>query len=263
MSIVKGLILVVFFIMLYKINVLKSENLKQKDYFIKTLSHDFRVATIAQLRGLEALDKISNFSQLQKELISEINKSCLYSLDLISMLQNIYKFENGEQVVKYDFFNLQKILNIVSKEIYPLLEEKKILLKINSVDFCYICGDENMLHKLILLLLTTAIDYSESNSEIIFISNTRDKKWKCSLIYKGKTMTEEECNRMFSLNTRFSTVGHGIKMHLCKKIVDFHKGKIFVKKISERHNSFTFNIPQYEKFNNSKPLIATSFKLCE
>ena len=36
-------------------------------------------------------------------------------------------------------------------------------------------------------------------------------------------------------------------MHLCKKIVDFHKGRIFVKKVSKNKNSFTFEIPQKEK----------------
>ena len=78
MSIVKGLIFIIFLIMFCIIFVLKRENIKQRDYFIKTLSHDFRVATLAQLRGIELLAKIKNYDTQQIEIIEELNKSCRY-----------------------------------------------------------------------------------------------------------------------------------------------------------------------------------------
>ena len=40
----------------------------QKKYFIQTLSHDLRVSTIAQIRGIELLQKI-----YQNELLASIN----------------------------------------------------------------------------------------------------------------------------------------------------------------------------------------------
>ena len=257
MSIVKGLILIVFFIMLYKINLLKKENIEQKDFFIRTLSHDFRVATIAQLRGLEILNKISQFDSRQMELLTEINNSCLYSLDMISMLQNTYDFEYGKQFLKLDFFRLQNVFDNVLKKTNQSLQEKNISLRFENISYQNIIGDESMVHKLILLLLLTAIDYSEANSIILMSSNLENEKWKFSLTYSGKTLTDEEIGRMFSLKTYYSTVGHGIKMHLCKKIVDFHKGRIYVKKVSKNINSFTFEIPQKEKREIWKsPLIA-------
>ena len=36
----------------------------------------------------------------QEELITDINESCKYSLDMINMLLNTYRYENGEQVFK-------------------------------------------------------------------------------------------------------------------------------------------------------------------
>ncbi len=39
-----------------------------------------------------------------------------------------------------------------------------------------------------------------------------------SITYSGNPLSEEECRRMFSNNPRFSTVGHGIKMYMCKKL---------------------------------------------
>ena len=85
----KGLILISFFVVLaFQNYFLRRENEKQKDFFIKTLSHDFRVATLAQLRGLEYLSKSANFEPENTELIAEITNSCQYSLEMISTLIN-------------------------------------------------------------------------------------------------------------------------------------------------------------------------------
>ena len=47
--------------------------IKERDYFINTLSHDLRVSTIAQIRGLDLLEKDSN----NNELLTEIKKLVL------------------------------------------------------------------------------------------------------------------------------------------------------------------------------------------
>lgn len=245
MSILKGLILIVFFaILLYKIFLLKKEKAKQYEYFIKTLSHDFRVATLAQLRGLELLSKSCDFDLHQMELFSEINNSCLYSLDMISMLQKTYLFENGEQVINYVNFSLQELFESVFTSIKEQVVEKNISLIYEFDKTIEISADKEMISKLIFNIITTALSYAESNSNILLISNKKNGIWKFTVTYQGKSLSQEECNRMFSTNTYFSTVGHGIKMYLSKKIVDFHKGKINVKNISKKLNSFTFQIMQ-------------------
>ena len=248
MSIAKGLILLIFLVMVFIIIVLKRENSRQKDFFIKTLSHDFRVATLAQLRGIEILSKSINFDIKQAELIDEIDKSCRYSLDMISMLMNAYLFEKGKQIVNFENFMLCEVLNTISKMIENQLKEKNIDLLFDLDNLQRITMDKDLTFKLILNLITTAINYAESNSIIKLNSKINNNLWEFGITYYGKSLSEEECGRMFSHKTHFSTVGHGIKMYFCKKIVDFHNGKIFVKNFSEKLNSFTFCIPQKQKF---------------
>ena len=248
MSIAKGLILLIFLVMVFIIIALKRENSKQKDYFIKTLSHDFRVAILAQLRGIEYLSKTKDFDDYQTELINEIDKSCRYSLDMISMLMNSYLFEKGEQVIYYENFILQEVVSSLIELVKPFLKEKNINLNLAIDKLLTIRADKNLMFKLILNLLTTAISYAEANSTITLASKMNKNICEFFVAYQGKSLSEAECERMFSNQTHFSTVGHGIKMHLCKKIVDFHKGKICVEKFSEKLNSFTFCIPQKQKF---------------
>jgi len=254
MSIVKGLILLILFAyFIYKYITQININTKQREYFIKTLSHDFRVAILAQIRGLEYLKKNLNSNIYCDDLIFEIHKSCNYSLDMISMLMDTYNYENGKQVLTYNNFLIRNELNEIIEKYNFMLKEKNIQIKIDLPKQFYIEADKLAINKLISLLFITAINYSESNS-LIQISLKKTKNClKFSLFYKGKKLSEEECRRMFLKDPRFSTVGHGIRMHLCKKIVDFHNGKIWVKSRSKNINSFNFNLPIKRSTTSVKP----------
>ena len=71
---------------------------RQKEYFIETLIHDLKVPTIAQLRGLELLQKgtFGIINNDQKEILNNITDSCQYILTMISMVLNTYRFENSK-----------------------------------------------------------------------------------------------------------------------------------------------------------------------
>ena len=60
--------------------------------------------------------------------------------------------------------------------------------------------------------------------EINLHTRQEDNSITFSIFYKGLPLTEEEYSRIFSEKHDYTTVGHGIKMQLCKKIIDFHSG---------------------------------------
>ena len=88
MSIVKDLCLVAMFLFLIiKYLLLYRDMLKQREYFVETLSHDLRVSTIAQIRGLELLEK--QLSQDRNEdLIREIRNTSKFSLSLVFIVKS-------------------------------------------------------------------------------------------------------------------------------------------------------------------------------
>ena len=91
--------------------------------------------------------------------------------------------------------------------------------------------------------MTTVTAYAKNNTKISIITNSDEKELYFRIFYKGKSLSEEECRRMFSRSPKYSTVGHGIRMHLCKKIIDFHKGRISVVNHSNQVNSFEIVLP--------------------
>lgn len=260
MSIVKDFLLIFLFIyIIYKYVILHQEFVKQREYFIKTLSHDLRVSTLAQIRGLEILQKNDLPKPLQ-DLLFDINNSCKYTFDMITMLLDTYRFENGEQVLNYETFNLSEIINDCIHKISNEAKDKNIDFCSNLKNFEAIYADKYGFRKIVSILIRTALYYSEQNNTILIEMQKKNDFTKFSIIYKGKSLSDEECRRMFSNNPRFSTVGHGIRMHLCKKIIDFHKGKIFVKNHSKDINSFTFIIPSKKEDHEYKTPILKEFQ---
>lgn len=261
MSIVKDLALIAMFLYLaIRYILLYRDMLKQREYFINTLSHDLRVSTIAQIRGLDLLQKDLSETDKNIELVQEINNSCKFTLEMMTMLVNIYKFENGDQILNFD---KSPIGNIVKKVIKSLEEEatqKSLRINYTIQENSTVYIDKQEIKKMIYLILSTVICNAQKNSSIDVLLSSENQKCRTKITYEGLSLTDEEYNRMFLKNTRFSTVGHGIKMHLCKKIIDFHKGHISYEKIEKNKNSFVFELPIYKQGHRLKSNFMNVYK---
>lgn len=244
MSIAKDLLFIILFIfiviILKKNASLKAELYNQREHFIKTLSHDLRVSTLAQIRGLNIL----RAQYQEEELFNDLDESCKYSLDMINILLNTYRYENGEQVLNYELFNFSEIVSLCTEKLTKDMQEKSVELKVSSDNPELIYADKAEIVKVLFYLLSTSLYYSNRNSKILVLIRQTQENLEFSITYLGKPLSEEECRRMFLNNPRFSTVGHGIKMYLCKKIIEFHRGQIYVNNCGDGFNSFVFTLPK-------------------
>lgn len=260
MSIVKDFlyifILLILFFLLKKNAALKSTLFNQRETFIQILSHDIRVSALAQIRGLELLDK----NNQDEELIKEINESAKYSLEMINMLLNTYQYENGKQILNYQKNVLLEIIEAKVQQLQKYANEKNIKFYYGKNLNKSICADKTELSKVFYYVISTAIFNSEKNNIIAISAKDYYSCMEISITYCGASLSEEECKRMFLNTPRFSTVGHGIKMYMCKKIIEFHGGKISVKNLKDRINVFTFTIPKRECFPLAKSSMITTLE---
>lgn len=247
MSMIEGCHFVyIFFVLIVcfsiKFKQLNAEIAKQKEYFIKTLGHDFRVSVIAQIRGLEIIQKTIGLYPEQSFLINEINNSCKYTLDMINMLIKIYGLENNDIKLKYENINIYKTLNEIFGEYIQELNDKNITINYNIKNM-FVNADKEYLKKAIKILIFTAIQHTKQNTSLIVSAFEHGKDSKFEIQYFGNPLSEEELNRMNASNTNFSTVGYGIQMYLFKKIIDLHKGKFTTSSKQNNENTFEIAIP--------------------
>ena len=214
---------------------------KQRDFFMNILIHDFKVPIIAQMRGLELLKNgiMGNVNDDQKEILTQIDGSCRYVLDMISMFSNAYMFEKETYKLVYEKFNMNELVTSCIKEISAKAKEKNLTFAFSSSDNnTQISADKNEIKKVVLNLLINAINYS-NNEDTIDISLKIEKNnlnftlSGMGLVY-GKNPNLKEDNK-------YTTIGHTLGIYLSKKIIETHKGKIYL--TGNNMNSFRFTLP--------------------
>lgn len=222
----------------------KKEIENQREYFIKTLIHDMRVPTIAQLRGMELLSKgvLGTVNAEQSSLISEIMNSCNYVLEMISMVLSAYRLENGEKRLVMQTFGVEELLRDCSRAIKKKGHGFSYTIKPKNLK---IYGDKSALQNVVVSLISTHSVSSASEFEIS-VSVKRDDI--CFTITRPGIAAFGAKENVISLsellsNAKFTTVGYGVGLYMCKKIIDLHKGDIFASSDGANINEITFTIP--------------------
>ena len=237
----------------------KEEQERQKEYFIETLTHDLKIPTIAQLRGLELLKSeiTGSLNQEQVELVSQIEQSCRYILDMISMIVNTYRFESGQKKLYCEKFNLSELLLECFEKSTEPAEEKNILFVYESSGPVIVKADREELKKVITNLLADAINHSDRNEKISVKIDKSESKIVFTITCIGVPFSQKDCMSMFDRfgAPKYSTIGSGIALYLCKKIIDEHKGKISASTDGARVNKYTFELPQTTLATKEQELI--------
>ena len=221
----------------------------QQKEFLTTLSHDLKVSILAQIRGLNLLTQSSNFDLQTMELINEINQSCQYTFDMITMLQNTYRHEVGKTKLNFEDCNIDELFNSLSSKLYHKLNEKNLSLILPNSNDNIIKTDINILTKSLKTLLITSIDYSMCNKQIFVNTKNKENDIEVTISFYGKSLSMEDCKKIFCINPKYSAVGHGIQMHLCKKNIELLGGNIQVVNNDEHWNTFMFRFPKSKNEN--------------
>ena len=213
----------------------------QREIFINSLSHDLRIPLIAQLRALELIrnECFGKINNTQKEMLCQTEQSCHCILNLISLLINTYNIENSTYKLIYNKFNLYEIILTCFNELVPTASEKNITFEYNGEDKnLYLAADKDDIKKVIKNLLLSSIEYANSGDIISVKIKNINKKLQLALKVKE---ANNGCSRIEEHDSRFNAIGHSIRYHFCKKIIELHKGQILQN--SNFDKSFVFELP--------------------
>lgn len=223
----------------YKINLRKALT-RQRDFFINSLSHDLRIPTIAQIRALELVqsERFGTINETQKEMLGQIEDSCKYILNLLSLMINTYSLENNCYKLTYERFNLSEVIISCLNELSVKAGEKQIEIEYsNKIKNLYINADKTELKKVLINILSNSIANSHRGEKLSVITDLFEKNIRITI--------HSDTSRLYSGiydNSSYCSVGQDIIMSFCKKMIENHKGKIIK---TRTNNSFAFELPQY------------------
>ena len=246
-----------YLVVMYENIEAEKEKEKQKQYFIETLIHDLKIPTLAQLRAIEILQTpiLGTLNKEQNDIILEIQNSCNTVINMISMVSNTYRIENGQKRLFFEEFVVADLLIQILNEISSLAQEKNITFLFSSCDNTNILADKSEIRNVIISLISNAIIYSHPGDNVEIKISSDNNILKFNIISKGILFTDIEKVNLFNRfgtkgNSKYSTIGIGIALYMSKKIIEAHDGRIYVNTNNENINTLTFEIPQVRHQRN-------------
>lgn len=135
--------------------------IKQKNYFLASITHDMVSPLNTTIGFSDLLDKTLQTNQ-QKKYLKNIQHSTKYIKNLVSDLVDFSKLEHDRITLNKDFFNIQALIDSTVNILQPEADKKNIELvtEIGENLDTYIYSDEQRIRQILFNLLTNAIKFT-------------------------------------------------------------------------------------------------------
>ena len=139
--------------------------IKQKNYFLASITHDMVSPLNTTIGFSDLLDKTLQTNQ-QKKYLKNIQHSTKYIKNLVSDLVDFSKLEHDRIKLKKEFFNLKVLIDSTVNILQPEAEKKDIELVTEMEDNLdtNIYSDEQRIRQILINLLTNAIKFTHEGS---------------------------------------------------------------------------------------------------
>ena len=204
----------------------------------------------------EPLNQVANYVQLlemryQNELDEDANEFINYAVDGVSLMQTLI-----DDVLAYSKVDMQAIA-FQAVEVKTALDRALINLGqrireneaiITHDQLPLVMADDTQLMQLFQNLIGNAIKFRSQEPPKIHIAATRlEDEWLFSITDNGIGIDPQFSDRIFvifqRLHTRDEYHGTGMGLAICKKIIECHRGRIWVESQLGKGATFYFTIP--------------------
>ena len=230
---------------LQKLNKVKSD-------FVSAVSHELRTP-LTSIKGYASIlmtGKLGEVTPAQKERLQKIDKHSNSLTRLVNNLLDIARIESGRMQMDIRGTSVKDMLDSVIDIITPQAKEKNIALKINvKVKPDRIKADPAQMERVFVNLLGNAIKFTPEKGRITISCHENKDLVEFSVEDTGIGIPREDVEKVFEEFFRSDNAldqkvkGTGLGLSLVKKIIEAHKGRIWVESELGKGTKFTFTIP--------------------
>ncbi len=219
---------------------------KELENFAYVASHDLQ----------EPLRMVTSFTQLLQKrysdkLDADANTYIQYAVDgskhMYELLNGLLAFSriktSGREFSRVDMNN---VVIKVKENLRLKLTEKDVTINVSKLPV--IIADENQMIQLIQNLVVNGIKYNTGKPVISISSSPVDDDFVFSVKDNGIGIEPQYFEKIFRifqrLHTREQIEGTGIGLSICKRIVERHKGRIWVESKPGEGSVFLFSLPK-------------------
>jgi len=224
---------------------------QHKSEFLANMSHELRTPLNAIIGFSEVLtDRMfGELNEKQEEYLKDIYASGTHLLSLINDILDLSKIEAGRMELELTDFDLPTAIENALMLVRERAGRRSIALHTN-IDhrLGQIQADERKVRQVILNLLSNAIKFTHEGGRIEVGAVPKDGFVEVSVSDTGIGIAPEDQEKVFEEFSQVGTAakkveGTGLGLTLCRKFVELHGGRIWVKSQEGLGSTFTFTLP--------------------
>jgi signal transduction histidine kinase len=224
---------------------------QHKSEFLANMSHELRTPLNAIIGFSEVLSErmFGELNEKQEEYLKDIYASGTHLLSLINDILDLSKIEAGRMELELTDFDLPQAIDNALTLVRERAGRRGIALE-HSVDerLGEIRGDERKVKQVLLNLLSNALKFTPERGRVELRAGIVDGMAEISVTDTGVGIAPEDQGAIFEEFRQVGTAekkaeGTGLGLTLCRKFVELHGGRIWVKSQLGAGSTFTFTIP--------------------
>ena len=221
---------------------------KDLENFAYVASHDLQ----------EPLRMVTSFMQLlsmkyEKKLDNDAKEYIGFAVD---GAKRMYELLNGLLIYSrlssrgkdFSRVDMNRIKDCVIENLKLSIKERNA--EIVSDELPVVFADETQMIQLLQNLISNSIKFSQNSPKIFISTRVEDQFFVFSVRDEGIGIEPQYFDRIFQIFQRLAARGEydgiGIGLAICKRIVERHKGRIWVESKPEEGSVFSFTIPKTE-----------------
>lgn len=225
---------------------------KTKSEFISAVSHELRTP-LTSIKGYASLlitGKLGAVPEAVKERLEKINAHSDNLVKMINNLLDIARIESGRAEMKMEKCDITAIIETARDLLTPQMREKNLQWKTDIGEgIPELFLDKHQVERIFINLISNAIKFTLEKGTITVRVRRDPRAATIEVSDTGIGVSREDLNKLFDEFYRVDNVinqnvkGTGLGLSLVKKIVDAHKGRIWVTSEVNHGTTFHFTLP--------------------
>ncbi|KXB08630.1 hypothetical protein AKJ56_00785 [candidate division MSBL1 archaeon SCGC-AAA382N08] len=169
--------------------------------------------------------------------------------EIIKNLTEITKLEEGRYVYDFQKVNLTNLINQVAEKARGIAENYNISLSLSVPDNIQVTADSQKITAVFSTIIDNAIKYNNEGGLVEISVTLQENFAEITVSDTGIGIEEEELDKIFNKFYRTERGAEiipnasGLGLYIARKIIERHRGKIWVESTPERGSAFHFTLP--------------------
>jgi signal transduction histidine kinase len=224
---------------------------KHKSQFLTHMSHELRTPLNAILGYTELiLDSVyGEAPDRMRQALDRVQANGRHLLGLINGVLDLAKIEAGQLSLSLADYSMKEVVDDVIKAVEPLAIEKRLAFKADvPPNLPAGHGDEHRIAQVLLNLVGNAIKFTDAGAVAIKAS-AANGVFTVAVCDSGPGISAVDQTRIFDEFQQADSsiakkkAGTGLGLSIAKRIIELHRGRIWVESTPGRGSIFFFTLP--------------------